>query len=65
MNLLVWAVQPRLLQLLRAQLLDSGDALAMEVVSEEDPPCHLQGVRGRKDDENMDIRCLQHYMPNT
>lgn len=41
MNLLVWVVLQQPLQLLQAQLLDSGDALVTEVVGEEDPLCHL------------------------
>lgn len=61
-NSLVWVVQPQLLQLLQAQLLDSGDALMKEVVSEEDPPCHLQGEASRKHDDNMDMDGFQHLI---
>lgn len=38
---LVWVVQLQLLRPLLTQLLDSDDALVMEEVAEEDPPCHL------------------------
>lgn len=61
-NVLVLGVQLRLLQLLLEQLLDSGGALVMEAVLEEDRP-FLQGKGSTKDEDKRiwDVFSISMY----